>query len=86
MSPQNEIVITGEDVIVHQGKFLSQAVRSYRGTDGELKKYEMTVRNNAHRIVSGLPITKNGDFLINRQFRIPLGRYVYENTAGLVDV
>ncbi len=86
MTSNNEIIILPEDKIVHQGKFLSQVVRSYRGTDGELKKYEMSVRNNVGGIVSGLPVTKDGSFLINQQFRIPLGRKVYENTAGLVDI
>lgn len=82
---KNEIIIFPGDKVLHEGKFLSQAVRTYQGTDGGIKKYEMVVRNNVQSIVAGLPVTKEGNFLISRQFRIPLGRPVYENAAGLVD-
>ena len=58
---------------------------TFTGTDGKICQYEIVVRNNVRSIVAGLPVTRDGDFLINRQFRIPLGRYVFENTAGLVD-
>ncbi len=85
MSPNNQITICWPDETQYSGKFISQKIRPYTGTDGEICQYEIVARNNVRSIVAGLPVTRDGDFLINRQFRIPLGRYVFENTAGLVD-
>lgn len=47
--------------------------------------YEVAVRENDPRIITALPITKNGEALLIWQYRIPMRRYVLENVAGLVD-
>lgn len=54
------------------------------GTD-EIGKYEVVIRNNVSSIVSVLPITEDNKIILIRQFRIPLGREVIEQPAGLND-
>ena len=43
------------------------------------------MRNNVSGIVSVLPITADNEVVLIRQFRIPLGREVIEQPAGLND-
>lgn len=43
------------------------------------------VRNNVSGIVSVLPLTKDGEVVLIRQYRIPLGHEVIEQPSGLND-
>lgn len=59
--------------------------QDYTNGTEEVRKYEVVVRNNVSSIVSVLPITENDEVILIRQFRIPLGREVIEQPAGLND-
>lgn len=59
--------------------------QEYTNGTEEVRKYEVVVRNNVSGIVSVLPITADNEVVLIRQFRIPLGREVIEQPAGLND-
>lgn len=61
------------------------SVDRVRTPEGKEFTYEVAVRNGEPRIVTALPVTKNGEALLIWQYRIPMRRYVLENVAGLVD-
>ena len=66
------------------GKHISVIEQEYVN-NGRTGKYEIVVRNKVQSIVSVLPITTNNEIVLIRQFRIPLGREVIEQPAGLND-
>lgn len=59
--------------------------QEYTNGTEEVRKYEVVVRNNVSGIVSVLPITADNEIVLMRQFRIPLGQEVIEQSAGLND-
>lgn len=69
---------------VYRGKHISIIEQEF--TRGQKEgKYEVVIRNNISSIVSVLPITIDDEIILIRQFRIPLGRYIIEQPAGLND-
>ena len=66
------------------GKHISVVEQRYTN-NGKTGVYEVVVRNKVSGIVSVLPITKNNEIVLIQQFRIPLGREVIEQPAGLND-
>lgn len=75
----------GDRTVLKEGRFLRMCVDSVRTSEGKEFPYEVAVRNGEPRIVTALPVTKNGEALLVWQYRIPMRRYVLENVAGLVD-
>lgn len=75
----------GERKTVGQGRHISLVADSVQAPGKKPFDYEIAVRNNDPRIVSVLPITKEGEALLIWQYRVPMRRYVLENVAGLVD-
>lgn len=82
---------------VHQGKFISRYDISYTTVDGQEKSYEMISRDpnlknldelNNHG-TDGVVIVvtdRTGEkILINREFRMAVGAFVYNFPAGLID-
>ena len=76
----------GNTKIAHAGKHISVLEQSYENThNGRIGTYEVVVRNKVAGIVSVLPVTQDNEIILIRQFRIPLGREVIEQPAGLND-
>ena len=57
----------------------------YRNEKGEARRWEAVERVNCSGIVVIIPVTKEGDLLLIRQFRPVLNNYVIEFPAGLND-
>lgn len=75
----------GERKTVGQGRYVSLVTDRVQAPGKKPFDYEIAVRNGEPRIVSVLPVTKEGEALLIWQYRIPMRRYVLENVAGLVD-
>lgn len=73
------------DEPIGQGKFLSLMKRQYRDRTGTIANYEVVVRNRTNGIVAGLAVTAEEEYVLISQYRVPHGREVLENPAGLVD-
>ncbi len=78
--------ITGKKII-QAGKFLSLNQLELSHPDGKKTPYEVVERNaNAvFWIVSVLPITREGDVIMIRQYRAPLDRIQLELPAGCAE-
>ncbi len=82
---------------VHSGRFIDRYDITYTAADGQKKVYEMISRNHDIRTAEevqncgtdGVVIVatdEQGDkILLNREFRMAVGGYVYNFPAGLVD-
>lgn len=83
--------------LVHEGKFMATYDLYYETEDGKDKTYEMISRNHdmktyedVHnpKIDSVILIINNpeGDkILLNQEFRMSMGRWIYNFPAGLID-
>jgi 8-oxo-dGTP pyrophosphatase MutT (NUDIX family) len=71
--------------IVWEGKFLRTLLISYEDKSGNLRNWEAVERVNCRGIVVVVPITKEGEFLLIRQFRPVINNFVIEFPAGLND-
>ncbi len=82
---------------VHKGKFLSRYDIVYETVDGSKKNYEMVSRagdrtefhelhDHAPEAVIMIMHDQSGEkILINREFRLAMGEFIYNFPAGLVD-
>ena len=82
---------------VHQGKFISRYDISYTTEDGLDKNYEIISRNQNIKTLKQLnnPGTdgvviiatnpKGDKILLNREFRMAVGAFIYNFPAGLID-
>ena len=82
---------------VHSGRFLSRYDIVYRMVDGSLKNYEMVSRSGDRETFSDLHDhapeavimimhDPSGEkLLINREFRLAMGEFIYNFPAGLID-
>ncbi len=82
---------------IHEGKFITRYDITYRTLDEKEKVYEMISRNHnlttqaelsGHSADSVVLIMHNeeGDkILLNREYRMPCGDFVYNFPAGLID-
>lgn len=68
-----------------EGKFLRSLILTYRDESGNLRNWEAVERVNCDGIVVIVPITKEKEFLLIRQFRPVLNSFVVEFPAGLND-
>lgn len=80
---KNEIKILWDEV-VYKWKFLSMVERSYE-VNWEVQKYEMCVRNEVDKIIACLPVSKEWNFILIKEFRIPLNWYTIWVPAWLWD-
>ncbi len=70
---------------VWEGNFIRALLLEYRNERGEIRGWEAVERINCNGIVVIIPVTKEGDLLLIRQFRPVLNSYVIEFPAGLND-
>ncbi len=68
-----------------EGRFLRSILITYRNSRGEVIPWEAFQRIGVRGIVAVVPFTAEGEVLLIKQFRPPLGRYVVEFPAGLND-
>jgi ADP-ribose pyrophosphatase len=74
-----------EKKTVCEGKFLRFVTVTYTDSSGAEREWESFERVNCQGIVAIVPVTDEGEFLLIRQFRPPVNRYVIEFPAGLND-
>jgi ADP-ribose pyrophosphatase len=70
---------------VWEGSFIRALLLEYKNEKGETRRWEAVERVNCNGIVVIIPVTKEGDLLLIRQFRPVLNNYVIEFPAGLND-
>ncbi len=70
---------------VWEGKFIRALLLEYENSKGEVRGWEAVERVNCSGIVVIIPVTKEGELLLIRQFRPVLNNYVIEFPAGLND-
>lgn len=71
--------------ILWKGSFMSAVQITYRDAHGKIRTWEALERIGVGGIVVMVAITPDGEVLLEKQFRPPLGREVIELPAGLVD-
>jgi ADP-ribose pyrophosphatase len=79
--------ITGNNIL-HTGKFLQLRQLEMLRPDGSKWVYEVATRNSdkVFGIVTILAITRDDEFILNRQYRAPLDRVGIELAAGCAEV
>ena len=77
---------------IHDGHFIHRYDITYETVDGKEKVYEMISRNPDISTLSELQAVvlimhdeKNEKILLNKEFRLALGDWVYNFPAGLID-
>ena len=82
---------------IHEGKFISRYDVEYETVDGQIKNYEMISRNKnitteeelhgkcADAVVLILTDPTGEKILLNKEFRMAPGTWVYNFPAGLID-
>jgi ADP-ribose pyrophosphatase len=70
---------------VFEGKFLRFILTGYLDSSNIEREWECFERINCEGIVVIVPVTRDMEFLLIRQFRPPVNRYVIEFPAGLND-
>lgn len=71
---------------VYEGKYISVKEVDFEGSQGKPGKWEAVERNTYGKIIAICAITKNGEIILEKSFRIPIMSYVIELPAGLMDV
>jgi ADP-ribose pyrophosphatase len=71
--------------IVWKGNFMSAVEITYRDARGTVRTWEALERVGIGGIVVMVGITPKGSVILEKQFRPPLGRDVFELPAGLVE-
>lgn len=71
--------------IVWQGSYLRVVLLTYKDHTGVPRQWEAVERVNTNGVVIVVPVTSDGDFLLIRQYRPVMDRYVIEFPAGLND-
>ncbi len=84
MSEQRPLQITNRK-IAWEGRFLRAVLLEYTNEKGQIRRWEAVERVNCSGIVVIIPVTRDGDLLLIRQFRPALNNYVIEFPAGLND-
>jgi 8-oxo-dGTP pyrophosphatase MutT (NUDIX family) len=83
--PVNKPLQIIERKIVWEGNFVRALLLQYKDEKGKIRGWEAVERVNCKGIVVIIPVTKEGDLLLIRQFRPVLNSYVIEFPAGLND-
>lgn len=76
--------IVGKDV-VWQGNYLRSVLISYVDNEGMVRNWESAERHRCSGIAVIVPVTRQREVLLVRQFRPPVGNFVIEVPAGLRD-
>lgn len=71
--------------IVWKGKFMSAVEITYRDARGSVRTWEALERVGIGGIVVMVGVTPEGNVILEKQFRPPMGRDVIELPAGLVE-
>jgi ADP-ribose pyrophosphatase len=71
--------------IVYEGKFLRFVLARYLDSSNIEREWESFERINCKGIVVIVPVTREKEFLLIKQFRPPVDNYVIEFPAGLND-
>jgi len=72
----------GEKKIIFRGKHLTIWSTDFLDKDGKPGSWEYVGKND---VVMVLPITKEGNVILEKIYRVPLEQYVIEAPAGLMD-
>lgn len=75
----------GKDRLVWKGKYNRIYRCDFIGMDGLRGAWERIQRNTFGPIAVIIPVTKNGEVIFIKHFRIPRRGYVLESPAGLMD-
>ena len=82
---------------IHEGRFITRYDVDYRTAEGHLKTYEMISRNRdietledlqnrkADSVILILTDLTGEKILVSREFRMAIGRWIYNFPAGLID-
>ena len=76
--------VTGERTL-WEGKYIRTSMILYKDRSGTAREWEAVSRLNCRGIVIVVPITKNNEIILIRQFRPVLNSYAIELPAGLID-
>lgn len=68
-----------------EGSFVRTILLTYQDHNGRPRKWEAVERVNCNGIVSIVPVTVDRKFVLIRQYRPVVGRFVIEFPAGLSD-
>lgn len=71
--------------IVYDGKFIAVSKVNFVGRNGQNGTWEAVRRKIFGKIVSIFALTRNREVILEKIFRIPMGTYVFEFPAGLMD-
>ncbi len=70
---------------VWEGRFIRSIILTYKDHSGNMRNWEAVERVNCNGIIAVVPVTKNGELLLIRQFRPVVNNFVIEFPAGLND-
>lgn len=70
---------------VWEGMFIRSIIFTYKDHSGNLRNWEAVERVNSNGIIAVVPVTKNGELLLIRQFRPVVNNFAIEFPAGLND-
>jgi 8-oxo-dGDP phosphatase len=79
----SEPFAVASSVVTHRGMLTAMRVDTLHTPDGSTVQREVAERPNA---VAMVPLTADGEVVMVRQYRHPVGRYELEIPAGLLDV
>lgn len=80
--PKIEIL---DDEVVYEGDFLKCIKRRFRMQNGKTGIWEIAKRKRHTGIVAVCALTPQKEIILEKIFRIPLGTYVIELPAGIMD-
>ncbi len=74
-----------KDELVYDGKYIKTYRRHFTDRDGIARTWDMVKRNSFGRIVAIAAITDQNEIVMEKIYRIPCEKYIYELPAGLMD-
>ncbi len=74
-----------KDELVYDGNFIKTYRRHFTDKEGKDKVWEMVKRKSLGRIVAIAAITDKNEILVEKIYRIPCEKYIFELPAGLMD-
>lgn len=79
-------ILTQQDELLHETRWLRFIDRVYRTADGETKRWSFIERSGCSGAVVVIPVTRSSSrLLLLKQYRVPLQSDVIEFPAGLID-
>lgn len=74
-----------KDELVYDGKYIQTVRRHFTDRNGVERTWDMVKRNTFGRIVAIAAITDKNEIIMEKIYRIPCEKYIYELPAGLMD-